>query len=493
MASIMVGVLSMLFIYVQDFERYGFSQILLTSSFLLAPMASLGMVGTMVKFFPDFQASQKGKGVFLAFCCLVASFGALLLLLVGYFFLLPYLEGLVAEGNNFSLYADYAGYIYLLAFLQLYISILDAYILNFRRITAQTILTNLLPKLMLASIIFFGNRFEWSYDRLAICLIMMNAIVLMGLLTYLWWLKELNFSFAFKEVLRPKNLRSIRSYALYLMLGLIGGKLSLEIDTLSLGAFISEGVAGVYRFLVFAGMIIAIPYRTVGRIVSPIIASGVAKGNWQEVADIYKRSAIVLLFVEVLIFSLILVSIQDLFLLTGKENEFDNGLLTFALIGAGALFNAFNSVNGQIMAYSELYRYNLYLTVALGLSNVYLNWLFIAKWEIGIAGAAAATLLSLAGYNIIRSIIVYVKLGMHPFAIVQIWPLMLGGACISMGLLLPIDFHPILNIVIRSVFILAIFYLYLMNTRSLSEVQEQVVTWQGRAKRFLFGSKGSVP
>ncbi|MEL7162417.1 MAG: polysaccharide biosynthesis C-terminal domain-containing protein, partial [Bacteroidota bacterium] len=149
------------------------------------------------------------------------------------------------------------------------------------------------------------------------------------------------------------------------------------------------------------------------------------------------------------------------------------GELTFAIIGAGVLFNAMNSVNGQIMVYSKLYRYNLYLSVGLAMSNVFLNWLLIGRWGWGIMGAATATLISLLCYNAIRSLVIYRSFRIHPFTWGQVPPILFGLLCVLVFTFIPLNFHPLLNIFLRSVVVGGVFLLYLLNTSSLPEVRAQ--------------------
>ena len=475
MTSTLVGVLATLFIYTLDLDGYGFTQILLATSILLAPFASLGLSGVVIRFYPNFNQTTEQRASFFSFLMLVSALGSGLLALIYYSIGIPLLRHLSSPDNDFSLYVTYAGPIVWLTVLQLYAGLVEAYTMNFHRITVQTVATTLIPKFILPLIILLYIRLGWGYEELAAALILMRLLVLGLLLLYLYRLGELRFTSRIGAVLRSKQLRELLNYAAYGIIGAIGGKIALQIDTVSLGAYVTKEEVGVYQIIIFAAAVITIPYYALTRIASPILTEALQADNTDKVREIYQRSSLVLGFVGLVIFTGILVSLTDIFRITGKEAAFTGGVLTFVLIGVGKLFDLVGSVNGQIIAYSNLYRFNLVLVVILALLNLVLNYYFIAVLQLGIVGAAAASLIALGVFNLIKAGYIYRKMGIQPLLPELSYMIMLSLLLGWFWTVVPLEFGALLNVIIRSVLTGAVYLGYVFSTHHMPELREFII------------------
>ena len=79
------------------------------------------------------------------------------------------------------------------------------------------------------------------------------------------------------------------------------------------------------------------------------------------------------------------------------------------------------------------------------------NWIFIPKY--GITGAAIATCISVFTYNIIRFIYLWARIGVQPFSKSTLIVLLILSIAFILGINIKFDFHPILNIIIRSIIV----------------------------------------
>jgi len=79
----------------------------------------------------------------------------------------------------------------------------------------------------------------------------------------------------------------------------------------------------------------------------------------------------------------------------------------------GELVNISTGMCGGIIACSKYYKFDFYTRIFLVLLTIISNLLFIPLW--GLTGAAFATSLSLALYNITKVIFVKIKLGFFPY------------------------------------------------------------------------------
>jgi O-antigen/teichoic acid export membrane protein len=141
----------------------------------------------------------------------------------------------------------------------------------------------------------------------------------------------------------------------------------------------------------------------------------------------------------------------------------------------GKLLDLIGSVNGQIISYSDLYRFNLLLVVLLAVLNLALNWYFIAVLQWGIVGAAAASLIALGTFNLVKAVFIYLRMGLQPLLPEIVWPVLLSVALLLFWTWVPLDFPPLLNIVLRSLLTGAVFVGYLFTTDHLPELREFAV------------------
>lgn len=447
--GLLVGVFNMLLIYTLDFKTYGFLQVMLSTAMMISPIASLGIRGVINRYFPDFKENEESRAVFFTFGVLVNFIGIIVLGLFGYFVLLPILPQWQSSTNNVELFVNYAQIIFGLTAGQMLLEFLDSYVQNFKLITVQTIFTNLVPKFFTGALVYGAYHWGWDYMTVGYGIVVMNFIVAACLLAYLAWLGELRWSFNFRPYFTPELRRSMFSYASYAIIGIIGSKIALQIDTISLGSIVSEEAAGVYRIIVFASTVIDIPMRSMSRITVPIIAEAMNKKDYLHVERLYKDSSRTLTFAGLIVFTCLMVSLQDIFQITGKAAAFSGGLATFAFLGGSKILHMLTSINNHIVMYSYLYRYNLFFVISLAFMNVYFNYLMIGEWQMGIVGAALATFLALSIYNLVRSLLIYFKLGIHPLTTALIWPALLSAAFIWLFMYWKLDFHPVINIGIR--------------------------------------------
>ncbi|MEO0688554.1 MAG: oligosaccharide flippase family protein, partial [Cyanobacteria bacterium J06649_11] len=250
----------MVFIYsLDDFNTFGFLQILITASLLLSPIFTLGVRGVILRFFPYFKDTPEQRAAFLSFAILTGFCGITVLGLVGNFVILPLLDQFESSENNVQVYIRFAYYIYCITAIQILIEILDFYIQNFRRVTVQTIFTNLLPKLTMGALVFLTYKFGFDLEIVAITVVGMNLVILLCLLAYLNHLKELRLTWKIGIHFSPRMRREIFDFALFAILGTLGNKLVLQIDTISLGTLTDEQTVGIFRFVAFAAGVIDIP------------------------------------------------------------------------------------------------------------------------------------------------------------------------------------------------------------------------------------------
>src|SRR5690606_13414456 len=141
------------------------------------------------------------------------------------------------------------------------------------------------------------------------------------------------------------------------------------------------------------------------QVVMPIIAEKFAMDLPDEINILYKKVAVNQLLMCVFIFLAIWINIDNLYHFVPNKTIYETGKWVVLLIGLGKLSDVLFSVNGEIIVFSRFYIFNITSTLLMSVMVVILNLLMIPVW--GIEGAAAASLLAMFSYNLIKY--VYIK------------------------------------------------------------------------------------
>ena len=174
-----------------------------------------------------------------------------------------------------------------------------------------------------------------------------------------------------------------------------------------------------------------------------------------EVASLYRKSATNQLLIGVLIFVLIWANIDDFFNLIPKD-AFKAGKYVTLIIGLSKLINMVLGSNNEILINSSFYRWYTYFLVILIFVTIGSNLILIPIY--GLEGAAIATFISLAIYNLLKVILIRFKLNLHPFETSQLTIIIIGGL-LSLLYFYPLPFNSIVSIIIKSLVILIVYCL----------------------------------
>jgi O-antigen/teichoic acid export membrane protein len=108
-------------------------------------------------------------------------------------------------------------------------------------------------------------------------------------------------------------------------------------------------------------------------------------------------------------------------------------------------------VNNEILLQSNYYLFNLYTVIFLGLISLIINWLLIP--QMGITGAALATLMAFCAYNLIRFIFLWYRFNLQPFSYKNLLTIFWAVVCYFLCLLIPASPYLMLNLILKSLFI----------------------------------------
>lgn len=450
-----VGAFAALFIYTSNDEIYGYAQFLYSTAVLLLPIATLGVLSLVVKYFPTFEKSDsKNYNGFLTLIALslLTVFG---LFSIAYYFLKDHLywlldalrmDATLFEGSEIII----LGIIFTLA-LSYFLTFQSA---NKLRIVVPNIITQLGYKLFLPILVLAYAYWQFSSTVFAYAIVgfFLTTVILLGV--YLYFINGISLG----KIKRPSpdfRFREMFSYAMYGSLNQLSQNLAFRLDTVMIALFINtEHVSFYFKAFVFTSLI-EMPTRAINQIASPIISKAWKEKNMDELKNVYQKTSVNLFVTGCFLFLGLWYCLEDLVNISSDPSKFPHLDKIFFLLGMSKLIDMVTSVNNSILIYSKYYRYNLLFLIMLGIGNLFMNIVLIPKY--GIVGAAIATSISVFLYNLIKLIFIYVRFGLQPFTMGTIKTTILFLFLFGLFFIIPFNFSPIINIILKSIFVSALY------------------------------------
>ncbi len=250
--------------------------------------------------------------------------------------------------------------------------------------------------------------------------------VVKSILVFYILLAFINLAYAFtRETIRPrlslsywingKALRAIVPFAFFSFLTGIGGSLTNQIDILMITSMLGTYQNGLYSWALFIANAVAIPFGLVSTISGPQIAKFWKDRNLPEIDKLYKQTSATLFTLCLGIFLSFWVSIDYLFEIMPKGDEYKMSKMIVLLLSLGVIIDVACGINSQIISLSKYYRYMLLFLVTTAIINVGLNYILIPTY--GIEGSGYATIVSLLFFNAAKYLFIKFKIGLQPFSL----------------------------------------------------------------------------
>jgi len=188
-------------------------------------------------------------------------------------------------------------------------------------------------------------------------------------------------------------------------------------DTIMLGAIKGAGDVGIYAVANRGAGLITFILLSVNMVLAPTVASLYAARDMKQLQHVITKSARLIFLISMPIGLGLILFGHWFLLLFGRE--FTNGATALTILSAGQLINA---AMGSVKLLLIMTGYERDVAFGVGLSailNVILNYLLIPLW--GLNGAALATGGSMTLWNILLTIWVYKRLGIHTTALGKIY------------------------------------------------------------------------
>ena len=452
----------------------GVVQLLMSLATMLAQFSSLGFTNVINRLFPWFRDNREKHNGFLGLAMIITLAGFILALIFLKFYS-PYFERVNMERS--PLIAEYSFYLPALLLITLLFNLLD----NYNKVLYDAVLGTFLKE-FLFRVLNFGLICLFWFGIIDFSGYLFGYVVSQGvplIIIFISLLVRGEISLKFKPgFITPKFRKEIFFLSLF---GILTGFSSIILTTLDkvfINRYLGENEVGIYAIATYFAVMIALPGRSVAKISIPFLAESWKNDDLDTIYDLYKRSSINQYAIGLLIFTGLVVNLDNIFRLLPEAYGNSGGVII--MVGLGYLISIIAGINGIILSTSKLYRYQTWLMFILVALFVGTSMILIPLY--GINGAALATMISNIVYNMLGVVVAGRKFGIWPFSSSHLKMTFLAVAAALAGFVLP-QMSLVADILLRSLLVTVVYTAGLYYWRLSDDVNNLIDLFAGRFRR----------
>lgn len=297
---------------------------------------------------------------------------------------------------------------------------------------------------------------------------MSSVVILIGLVSHV----------RLKGMLKP-GFGMDREWLRYGLYNLIGASLVFivyQLDIVMLHRYGYLDVIAVYSIAMFMATTIQLPFRAFSAVGVPVLAQAFAANDMLRVKDVYRRSSEVMLVTGGALALMILWCAEDFRYFLPADYR-PHLLAPLGFLVLAKWLDVSMGLNGALINQSQHYRFDIWANLILLAAALGLNALLIPSF--GLAGAAAATCISVVLYNLVRYFYIVYRFGIHGFGwnfpgIVAFY----GLAYLALAQL-PLQGHPLLVIAVKILaagFVIMVWLWFLKPSAEVDRLLQAILT-----------------
>ena len=390
-----------------DAEEIGLINFLVAISAILAQIGSLGINSVGVRLFPDFRNNSNKHNGFLSLGLLFMTFGAIIILVYYLLFKDRIIENNMGKSLLVGNYVYFIVPFALVTMLYNFFDSLHRVIYNVViGLFAKEFLFRFLNLILIVLYIWFTFSFDLFLNLYFIVFSLPALILIIALSRTRQFNLKLNLRFISKELGWP-----IAGVSFFGLVGGLGTVAVSSIDKIMINHFIDLEATGIYSIAFLFGTIITLPSRPLSKISTTIIAEAWKRNDRDTIQLIYSKSSMNQFIYGGLIFLLVWLNIDIVFMLI--PSKYEAGRLVVLFMALSGVILMTTGLNGIILTASRHYQYHSLFVFGLMIAIVITNYLLIPRF--GITGAALASFICTLLYHSLRVLFIHLKFRMHPF------------------------------------------------------------------------------
>ena len=471
---------AVLFVICLSTEQIGLVNLIVSVGLLFAQMANLGSVSSILKFFPYFKNDNKKHHGFIPFMSLYVLAGISICLIV-FFVFKSDIQHLYIQKS--PLFVKYYNWVLPIGIAYVFFQFFDSHLRSLQKNILSVFVFEVVLRLIISALLLLVYFNLISFEQFVIWNSLIYVVPTIILAFYLMRLGELDFSLKHLKI-SSKYKQILFQYSSYNYLNNVGVILITTLDVMMIAQIIGLSATGVYSTVFFLVSAVQVPYKSILKVATPIVAEQWKYRKLDEMQELYKKVSSVSLIFGFFSFLIIWLNADLIFSIPGKE--FLEGIWVFLFLMVGRLTDMYCGINGLIFVTSKKYKYEIYFTIFMILAVYFLNLIFIPRW--GIAGAAISTAIAIMIYNFGRVIFIFKVYKIHPFSIQQFKLLLLAILTYFIGKAVSFNIEQkyllfVLECLIVFLFFLLPIYIFKIETESVDYINKVILFIKQKSKQ----------
>ena len=409
--GVIIGFINSLILFPKylNTEQIGLLRQIISAATLLLPLSAFGISATAIKFYPEFSLDNKSKNQFFSIQLLLTIIGFFSVLIIIFSFF-PLISEFFSKKSELIInYFDVIIFILLLLTIS---TIFEAYLRARMHIILPNITNGVLNRILTGSSILLLSASLISFNEMIYFQIPIYALGVIILIIFSYKKERFKLDFHLDKI--KNKIKDIFNYNLYSLISGFGNVIILNVDILMISALLGLSDTGIYTTAFYIGIIIEMPRRAVSQISTPILSKLFRNKDLNSINYNYKMVSINQLIIGMLLFLLIVTNLNNIYNLIPNNQNFISGIGVVPIICLAKLITMASSFSSELIMMSKHYKFSVTSIIFLAIITILSNYFLIPKF--GINGAAYAALISSIGFNLTKTIFIYLKFGFFPFS-----------------------------------------------------------------------------
>ncbi len=452
-----IGAINALFLYTHFLGKtyYGIVAFLLSAASIMMPLMAFGVQNTLIRFYSKCK-SETEREEFLSFMLVMPLLLIIPITAITYFFY-DQIAFLILKEN--PIIKPFLWLIPIIGICMGYFEIYYAWVKVHMKSVIGTFISEVLVRVVIMVLLFSVYRNWITKSEFIYGLSGAYFLQFLAIKIYAMSVKMPVLQFKI-----PHNVKEIFGYSFFIILSGSVAVLLIDFDKVMINYYMKSDNNALYSVAIFIATVIAVPSRAMLQIIYPITARLMNEQKWDELNELYKKSAINLQVFGGLIMLGIFLNIKELYKII--PDDYSSGITVVFIIGLTKFYDVILGNNNAIILNTKYYRMVIFFGLLLVFMMIVLNMFLIPPY--GIEGSAWATLISVMIYNTLKLGFVVKKMDLYPFTI---------NTLKSFGIIIVVfftfyfwdfPFHPIINIGLKSTLITLV-YIFVNYKLNISE------------------------
>jgi O-antigen/teichoic acid export membrane protein len=466
--GVFIGFLTtaVLFPRILEDEEIGLVNTLLAYSIVFAQFATLGFNSVITRMFSYFRDYKNKHNNFFFFVFAVIVIGSLLAISV-FYLIKPFIISQNIE--NSKLFVEYIDFLIPLVVFTLIFYLLDNYYTLLFKAVRGILLKELIQKvLILTVLIFYYFRFFGLSDFVTLYVVAISLPAVALVITLIIdgeFVIRPNLSFVGRDL--AKTMFSVSVFGI--LSGLVGSA-NIQIDKAMTSSMLSLGATGIYSTVAVFALFIKTPSKAMLKIASAIVAEAWRRNDVDELKKVYRETSFNQYMIALLVFIGLWANIDNIFEVITQK--YISGKYVILILGVAYTFEMATGAANNIIGTSKQYKYLTWFVTIMLVLAVVSNLVFIPLFKV--TGIALATGLTSLGFSLLKIFFIGRRFKMYPFNIKFVYVTLIGIVVYFSSLLIPTFDNYIVDIGVRSAFILVFYFGLLVLVRVSNDLNKVI-------------------